>query len=212
MRRSAELTLSAPGSEQDEQWRGTQLLMDIQRVFRDREKSGGKDAQRISSTDLAIALAGFVDRPWATWSKGKAITPAAVARILKTFGIVPNTTKLSNGSQPNGYRLSQFADAFARYLPHSPSSPAGSSPSSPTPAIPGASGLSQRSPLGTGGEVAEPPHFPEKQRAGEVGELLEPRIETSEDDDEEKWPREPLKQLTPRARCLTGDPLLDAWF
>ena len=57
------------------------------------------------------------DRPWGTWSRGKAITAAAVARRLKNFHVIPNTIKLSDGKQPNGYKRSQFDDAFARYLP-----------------------------------------------------------------------------------------------
>jgi putative DNA primase/helicase len=207
--RAAAVTLSAQGGEQDDQSRGVMLLMDIQRVFRDCKKSGGRDAQRISSTDLAIALAGLVDRPWATWSRGKAITPASVARMLKTFGIVPNTIKLADRSQPNGYKQSQFVDAFARYLPHSPSSPAGSSPSSPTSTNPGVSEQSRSSPRRASGEVSERAQSLEKQRLGEDGELLEPNVKTSNDDQWEEWPREPLKRPTPTARDLAG--LLEAW-
>jgi Protein of unknown function (DUF3631) len=61
----------------------------------------------------------LTDRPWATWSRGKPVTAVAVARLLKGFGIVPNTIKLSDGKQPNGYRRSQFDDAFRRYVPNS---------------------------------------------------------------------------------------------
>jgi hypothetical protein len=43
-----------------------------------------------------------------------------MARMLKTHGIIPNTIKLSDGKQPNGYKRSQFDDAFARYPPQAP--------------------------------------------------------------------------------------------
>jgi Protein of unknown function (DUF3631) len=207
--RAAALTLSAEGGEPDDQSRGVMPLMDIERVFKDRQKSGGRDLDRISSTELAIKLEAMVDRPWATWSRGKPITPAAVARMLRTFGVGPNTIKLADGSQPNGFKQNQFADAFARYLPHSPSSPAGSSPSSPSPAIPGPSAPYQRSPLWAGGEDVKPAQSIEKQRTGEDGEPLETSVQRSEDGDKAGLPLEPLRLVTARARDLTADVL--AW-
>ena len=131
--------------------------------------------------------------------------------MLKTFGIIPNTIKLSDGKQPNGYKR-QFDDAFARYLPQAPGSSVQGSPSSPTPAKPGASEQSQSSPRGASGEVSEPAQSLEKQGLGEVGELLEPYVETYGDNEGVDLPDEPLKQLTSRAHRLTGDPLLDAWI
>jgi putative DNA primase/helicase len=175
MARAAAQTLSMQGSEQDDQSRGEMLLADIRRVFDDRQKKAGKDANRVSSTGLVADLVALVDRPWATWSKGKSITSKAVARLLKGFGVFPNTIKLSDGNQPNGYKRSWFDDAFARYLPHPPGSPVQSSPSSPTPANPGASGQFQGSPLGASGEVSEPAQSLEKQGVGEDGELSFPQ-------------------------------------
>jgi putative DNA primase/helicase len=175
MARAAAQTLSTQGSEQDDQSRSVMLLADIRRVFDDRQKKGGKDADRVSSTGLVADLVALVDRPWSTWSKGKSITSTAVARLLKDFAIFPNTIKLSDGKQPNGYKRSQFDDAFARYLPQPPGSPVQSSPSSPTPANPGASGQFQGSPLGASGEVSEPAQSPEKQGVGEDGELSSPQ-------------------------------------
>jgi hypothetical protein len=52
--------------------------------------------------------------------------------MLKTHGIIPNTTKLSDGKQPNGYKR-QFDDAFARYLPQAPGSSVQGSPFLPNP-------------------------------------------------------------------------------
>ena len=52
--------------------------------------------------------------------------------MLKTRGIIPNTTKLSDGKQPNGYKR-QFDDAFARYLPQAPGSSVQGSPFLPNP-------------------------------------------------------------------------------
>ena len=105
-----------------------ELLADIYRVFDDKQQKGGKDADRISSTDLVIALISFDDRPWLTWSRGKPVTTVAVARMLKGYKIIPNTIQLADRTQPNGYKRSQFDDAFGRYLSSAPASPDQGSP------------------------------------------------------------------------------------
>jgi Protein of unknown function (DUF3631) len=209
MARAASEALSANGAEQDEQSRGVMLLGDILRVFEDRARSGGSDSGRVSSTGLVDALVALADRPWATWSRGRPIAAAAVARLLRTFGIASNTIKLSDGKQPNGYKRSQFDDAFARYLPQAPGSSVQGSPSSPTPAKPGVSEQCQSSPRGESGEVSKPAQSLEKQGRGEDWELLEPDIETYDDDDGVDLPGEPLKQLTSQAYRLTSDPMVE---
>jgi hypothetical protein len=56
-------------------------------------------------TDPASALRTLPDRPWATWSHGRPITAASIARLLKNFKIFPNTLKHQNVS------LERMADA-----------------------------------------------------------------------------------------------------
>lgn len=131
--RLAGRVLSAQGGEPDEQARGIMLLADIRRVFDDKARRGEKDRDRISSTELVVDLLNLPDRPWATWSRGKPITPNAVARLLKGFGIVPGTILTSNNDRPNGYKRAKFDDAFGRYLPNSPDTPFQSSSASYTP-------------------------------------------------------------------------------
>jgi putative DNA primase/helicase len=173
--RAAAQTLSTQGSEQDDQSRGVMLLADIRRVLDDRQKKGGADSTRISSTGLVDALVALGDRPWATWFRGKQISPNAVARLLKDFGIFPNTILLANGKQPNGYKRSQFDDAFARYLPQPSGPPAQGSPSSPTPANSGGSGADQSSPRTASGEDWQWEQSIERNGFGELGELADPR-------------------------------------
>ena len=188
--RAAAQTLSTQGAEQDEQSPAVMLLADIKRIFDEKAKKGGKDADRVSSTKLVDALIDLDDRPWASWWKGKPITPARVAQLLKSFRIIPNTIKLSDGKQPNGYKLDQFRDAFGRYLSQPPGSPVQSSPSSPTPTKMGVSGQSQSSPQGASGELPKQAQSIEKYEVGEHGELPEPEIGGwhdnghEEDDDE----------------------------
>jgi len=88
---------------------GVELLSDIQLVF------DGRKADRISSSDLIAMLCTDDERPWAAFNKGYPITPAQVAKRLREFGILSKTIRV-NGTTLKGYFLSQFEDAFARYV------------------------------------------------------------------------------------------------
>jgi hypothetical protein len=117
--REAALTLSTRESAHENLSKGVMLLADIRQILDDRRNSGVADAARISSTDLASALASLTDRPWRTCSRGNPITAATVARLLKPYGIFPHAIRLANDKVPNGYQLDDFDDAFGRYLPSS---------------------------------------------------------------------------------------------
>ena len=56
------------------------------------------------------------NRPWSEWRNGKPITPAALARLLAPFGIIPGTHRDGEDTF-KGYLRSDFAEAFATYLP-----------------------------------------------------------------------------------------------
>ncbi len=101
---------------------GIELLEDIQAIFTE------KGLDRITSEDLAGALAELEGRPWAEWGRAaKPISQNALARQLKKFKtddefpIAPLNIRLG-GRVPKGYLLSQFGDAFARYLASIPPS------------------------------------------------------------------------------------------
>ena len=85
------------------------LLSDIRTIFESRD--GGK----ITSTELASALAAIETSPWGEWSQGKPITPPKLARLLRPFEIHPHTIRLGQGTS-KGYERSDFEDAFRRYL------------------------------------------------------------------------------------------------
>jgi hypothetical protein len=121
--------------------------------------------------------------------------------MLKVFGIVPNTIQLPDGSQPNGYKRSQFEDAFNRYLSQPPGSPAPGSPSSPTPTNPEASGESQSSPRGLTGEELKRLQSLEKHGLGELGEPSSPLSARFEDNgDSIDLPDDFYAQLMVRGR------------
>jgi putative DNA primase/helicase len=107
--RQAALELS--GSE-DTEALGTnaQLLADIQLVFHE------VDNDRLASRDLSERLAGIEGRPWAEFGKSrKPISVNQLANLLREFGIFSRGIRIGENT-PKGYLLSDFSDAFSRYL------------------------------------------------------------------------------------------------
>lgn len=88
---------------------GNELLSDIQAVF---EKA---QVSKISTADLITALENEPESAWATYNRGKPLSPRQLAKMLAVYGIHPKTVRMTLGT-PKGYDVDQFADAFARYL------------------------------------------------------------------------------------------------
>ncbi len=89
---------------------GTRLLSDIRQIFK------AQDTDRLPSAELASALAGIETSPWGEWCHGKPITADRVARQLKPFDIRPKNIRFEEEIL-KGYEISDFEDAWARYLP-----------------------------------------------------------------------------------------------
>lgn len=88
---------------------GVELLADIQAVFE------AKHTDKVFSAALLDALVADEEAPWATWNRGKPMSPRQLAAKLTEFGIRSNTIR--QGSKTlKGYVLDQFGDAFTRYL------------------------------------------------------------------------------------------------
>ena len=88
---------------------GNELLADIRQAFE------SKQVEKIRTTELIDALAADDEQGWATYNRGKPITPRQLAKLLAGYGIRPKTVRFGSHT-PKGYERSQFADAFARYL------------------------------------------------------------------------------------------------
>jgi hypothetical protein len=93
------------------------LLEDIRTVF------ATKNCDRLASEDVVAYLQTLDERPWPEWKGGKPISKAQVAGLLRGFHISPGSIRLADGKTPKGYRLTQFQDAFARYLPSQNATP-----------------------------------------------------------------------------------------
>jgi hypothetical protein len=105
----AAVMLSADGAADQDSLR-TMLLGDIRAYF----QSKGTDRQ--SSDELVKHLISLDERPWSELHKGRPLTKAGLARLLKPFGILPTTIRFDGIQTAKGYYLTAFEDAFARYL------------------------------------------------------------------------------------------------
>lgn len=91
---------------------GNELLEDIRNVFYT------KRVTKISTEDLIKWLSDDSEAPWATYNRGRPITPRQLAKLLSAYGphIKPKTVRMGTYNTPKGYELSQFTDVFSRYL------------------------------------------------------------------------------------------------
>jgi putative DNA primase/helicase len=106
--RDAALILS--GAEQESVSLSAELLADIREVF------DSKKVSHFSSADLIKELCEDDEKSWATYNRGQPIKPRQLAKRLAEYGIASKTIRVSSYSTPKGYELSQFEDAFTRYL------------------------------------------------------------------------------------------------
>ena len=105
---AAALKLSASGEKTVST--GNELLADIQQIFESKKLS------KISTADLIAALCEDQESAWAAYNRGNQITPRQVAKQLAAYGIASKTIRLGTYDTPKGFELSQFSDAFERYL------------------------------------------------------------------------------------------------
>lgn len=112
--RMAAVALST-SDEHDEESLGIRLLRDVRDVF---------DEERMSSRDLVVALNRLEASPWGGPSRvwGHSLDPRDLARLLKPYNIGPRSVRIEGASPPNpqGYRISDFQDAWGRYLEEKP--------------------------------------------------------------------------------------------
>jgi putative DNA primase/helicase len=86
-----------------------ELLTDIREIFNKR------DVSRITTADLLHALNDEDLAPWATYNRGKPMSPRQLAKRLSEYGIKPDLFRVS-GTPCRGYSLHDFEDVFSRYL------------------------------------------------------------------------------------------------
>jgi putative DNA primase/helicase len=101
--------------ERDAHGEGTMLLMDIREILDE------TNSDRIFSKSLVEDLCKLSDSPWPEVNRGHAITENWLARRLALFDIRPRTMRIDD-DRAKGYEVSDFTEAFDRYLTESESS------------------------------------------------------------------------------------------
>jgi putative DNA primase/helicase len=86
-----------------------QLLADIRLAF--------GDLDVIRSIDLTAKLNSDLERPWASWKQGKALTQQQLAGLLRPFGIISERVESSGLPQARGYKRAHFKEAWEAYCP-----------------------------------------------------------------------------------------------
>lgn len=109
----AALTLSRQSNEKGST--GNELLADIQLIF-EKRAHGNQYAEKISTSELIEELQEIEESPWATYNHGYPVSPRQISSQLSIYGIKSKTVRVGKYDTPKGYELSQFEDAFARYL------------------------------------------------------------------------------------------------
>ena len=87
-----------------------ELLADIQEIFET------KQVIKISTTELINALCDDAEKSWATYNRGKPLSPRQLSNKLKDYGITSKTIRTNSYETAKGFECEQFKDAFARYL------------------------------------------------------------------------------------------------
>src|SRR5262249_5888516 len=102
------------GTERDDDAIGVMLLEDIRQIFLDH----GSD--KIFSENLVKALHALEERPWSEWGQQrKPLSKTQLAGLLRPFEIRPTTIDIAY-EKAKGYKKTDFADAWERYLPPLP--------------------------------------------------------------------------------------------
>ena len=101
--------LLSGGEDGDEDTPSILLLGDLRDLFQERA------VERLASESIIHALAKMEERPWPEWRAGKPLSVRQLARLLGRFNVRP-TQLWVDGAKVRGYDLTDFADAFARYL------------------------------------------------------------------------------------------------
>lgn len=101
--------LNLSGAEQEAVSLSAELLADIRDIL-DKQK-----ADRIPTGMLLSELVRDDEAPWATYNRGKPMSPRQLAKRLGEYAIKPTTLRIA-GIVCKGYSAPDFTDAFARYL------------------------------------------------------------------------------------------------
>lgn len=79
-------------------------------------------AKFLPTANLIVKLIAREEEPWATYTRGQPITAAAIAELLRPYGIRSCREQKKN-TTTRGFVQKDFAEAWRRYLPPPPKKP-----------------------------------------------------------------------------------------
>jgi putative DNA primase/helicase len=88
-----------------------ELLKDIQTGFKQQDPP-----DRWSSAAIRNYLKSLEHRPWADWNDGKGISQRQISERLRSYRITSRNIKMPDSKVAKGYYLTDFDEAFSRYL------------------------------------------------------------------------------------------------
>ncbi len=109
--RQAALCISGRSDEDSTQSTGVELLADIADIFDSTRR------ERITTADLIAALCADEERPWATYNRGRPLSPRQLGSRLAGYGIKSKNLNVGYREVKKGFERWQFDEAFARYIP-----------------------------------------------------------------------------------------------
>jgi putative DNA primase/helicase len=107
--RIAAASAAALVPDDDADGRGIRLLADIRTVLADHH------GDVIASAALCEGLLAIESSPWGEINRGRPLTPATLARMLRPFKVLASVIRMGDRT-PRGYAVAAFAEAFKRYL------------------------------------------------------------------------------------------------
>jgi hypothetical protein len=108
--RATEAAMKLSGAGEEVVSTGSELLSDIQHILKK------KRVDKINFADLIQALCDDEEAGWATYNRGKSITPRQLSKRLREYGISSKSTRFGYDGVQKSFDSNQFNDAFARYL------------------------------------------------------------------------------------------------
>lgn len=87
---------------------GARLLDDVYEIFH------ARGVDKMTSIELARALAEIETSPWGEWNQSKPITPLKLACLLRPFDVIPHNIRISDKIL-RGYKVGDFEDSWKRY-------------------------------------------------------------------------------------------------
>ena len=110
VRRAINAALKMSAASEAQGSASNDLLTDIREVLNSWTHSN------IKSVDLIEKLCEDPEMGWATYYRGKPLTPRLLSKYLSAYNLKPRTVRQEDGSTPKGYYVDEFQDVFERYL------------------------------------------------------------------------------------------------